>query len=199
MSYSSILNQHYVEVRRKLYKPANAVKPKSIQIPPEPAKQSRPPTAVVTVKEYRPHHIKIDRILLEVAKRYDIAPFEITGSGKTIAIIHARWLAIYLILKHLPWMGIGRLARRLHKDHSTVAHAKKRIGASLNRPDLMKIIQDVEEALNVGINHPPAVPAVNEQPVAVGPPQPNHQGLPQPAIHEMAESGVERVDAAKTE
>jgi chromosomal replication initiator protein len=66
-------------------------------------------------------------------------------------IVRARQVAMYLAINLIDDWSLPRIARRFHKDHTTVMHARDRIEEMRNsRPDIADRVLRLEAELTRG-------------------------------------------------
>ena len=85
-------------------------------------------------------------IIMWTAKHTGIPVVKMTGGCKTQEIVHARWLAMWLI-RNLQGLSTPAIGRQFRRDHTTVLHALSRVGDVY--PDIMGITHRAAEELGL--------------------------------------------------
>jgi chromosomal replication initiator protein len=112
--------------------------------------QNHTPTLVIVqsivrevVNDTKPEPIKIEQIITEVARSYDVSEKEIISKRKTAELAKARQIAMY-IAKETTELGYKPIGEAFGKDHTTVLYAVKKIEAHLKEnPHEKELIDDI--------------------------------------------------------
>ena len=95
------------------------------------------------VNDTKPEPIKIEQIITEVARSYDVSEKEIISKRKTAELAKARQIAMY-IAKETTELGYKPIGEAFGKDHTTVLYAVKKIEAHLKEnPHEKELIDDI--------------------------------------------------------
>jgi chromosomal replication initiator protein len=81
--------------------------------------------------------LQIDEILRTVADYYGIECASVRSRSKSKMPTHARQVAMYLS-RVLSQHSMPEIGRRFDRDHTTVLHAVRRIGAKLKKDEVLK-------------------------------------------------------------
>ncbi len=95
------------------------------------------------VNDTKPEPIKIEKIIAEVARTYDVSENEIISKRKTAELAKARQIAMY-IAKETTELGYKPIGEAFGKDHTTVLYAVKKIESwSKENPREKELINDI--------------------------------------------------------
>ncbi len=95
------------------------------------------------VNDTQPEPIKVERIIEEVARSYDVSESDILSRRRTAELAHARQVAMYIAREttELPYQAIGEA---FNKDHTTVLYNVRQIEEFLVvHPYEKEIIDDI--------------------------------------------------------
>ena len=95
------------------------------------------------VNDTQPEPIKIEKIISEVSRTYDVSENDILSKRKTADLVQARQIAMYIAREttELPYKSIGEA---FGKDHTTVLYTVNKIEKMLKeRPYEKEIIDDI--------------------------------------------------------
>ena len=84
-------------------------------------------TALATQSSIRRLH-RMDRIIQEACQYLHVSPEMLEGSSRRREVVTARQLVCYLLIR--AGYGVSQTGLRLHRDHSTVVHAHRRVESS---------------------------------------------------------------------
>jgi hypothetical protein len=91
-----------------------------------------------------------NRIVASVGLEWMVTHDEMMSPRRQERIVRARQVAMYLAIKLTTW-SLPRIARRFHKDHTTVMHARDRIEEMRNsHPDIADRVSRLEAELTRG-------------------------------------------------
>jgi chromosomal replication initiation ATPase DnaA len=92
-----------------------------------------------------------NRILAAVCLEWMVTEEELMSPRRLGRIVRARQVAMYLAIKLIDDWSLPRIGRRFHKDHTTVMHARDRIGELRNSdPDIADRVLRLEVELTMG-------------------------------------------------
>lgn len=95
------------------------------------------------VNDTKPEPIKIEKIVAEVARTYDVSEKDIVSRRKTAELAKARQIAMY-IAKETTELGYKPIGEAFGKDHTTVLYAVKKMETFLKENQHEKeIIDDI--------------------------------------------------------
>ena len=95
------------------------------------------------VNDTKPEPIKIEKIVAEVARTYDVSEKDIVSRRKTAELAKARQIAMY-IAKETTELGYKPIGEAFGKDHTTVLYAVKKMETLLKENQHEKeIIDDI--------------------------------------------------------
>ena len=95
------------------------------------------------VSDTRPEPIKVEQIISEVARTYNISENDILSSRRTAELVKARQVAMYIAREttELPYNSIGEA---FGKNHTTVLYTEKKVKELMkNDPNEKTIIEDI--------------------------------------------------------
>ncbi len=95
------------------------------------------------VNDIQPEPIKVEKIIEEVARSYDVSENDILSRRRTAELAHARQVAMYIAREttELPYQAIGEA---FNKDHTTVLYNVRQIEEFLvDHPYEKEIIDDI--------------------------------------------------------
>ena len=95
------------------------------------------------INDTRPEPIKIEKIISEVAKTYNVSESDILSNRRTAALALARQVAMYIAREttNLSYKAIGE---SFGKDHTTVLHNVKCIENFLrDKPYQKELVDDI--------------------------------------------------------
>ena len=112
--------------------------------------QNHTPTVAVVqniireiVNDTKPEPIKIEQIINEVARTYDVSEKDIISKRKTAELAKARQIAMY-IARETTELSYKPIGEAFGKDHTTVLYAVKKVEAFLkDNPHEKEIIDDI--------------------------------------------------------
>lgn len=112
--------------------------------------QNHTPTVAVVqniirevVNDTKPEPIKIEKIIAEVARTYDVSEKDIISKRKTAELAKARQIAMY-IARETTELSYKPIGEAFGKDHTTVLYAVKKVESFLkNNPHEKEIIDDI--------------------------------------------------------
>ena len=92
--------------------------------------------------------VTIDLIKRAVAARFNFAPSELAGVGRTAELAQARQIAMYLS-RELTDSSLNNIAKAFgKKDHTTVLHAQRKIAELINsNPEFNKMIDSIKRSI----------------------------------------------------
>jgi chromosomal replication initiator protein len=95
------------------------------------------------VNDTKPEPIKIEKIIAEVARTYDVSEKDIISKRKTAELAKARQIAMY-IARETTELSYKPIGEAFGKDHTTVLYAVKKVEAFLKEnPHEKEIIDDI--------------------------------------------------------
>ncbi len=95
------------------------------------------------VNDTKPEPIKIEKIVEEVARTYDVSEKDILSKRKTAELARARQIAMY-IAKETTELAYKPIGEAFGKDHTTVLYAVKKVDMWLKEnPHEKEIIEDI--------------------------------------------------------
>jgi chromosomal replication initiation ATPase DnaA len=80
-----------------------------------------------------PEETKAGRILRIVAAEFGLTVALLRGPRRERALPPARFAAVALLLEFCPEMSLTQLARIMHRDHTTIIHARRRAAELLHQ------------------------------------------------------------------
>ena len=112
--------------------------------------QNHTPTVAVVqniireiVNDTKPEPIKIEQIINEVARTYDVSEKDIISKRKTAELAKARQIAMY-IARETTELSYKPIGEAFGKDHTTVLYAVKKVESFLkDNPHEKEIIDDI--------------------------------------------------------
>lgn len=112
--------------------------------------QNHTPTVAVVqniireiVNDTKPEPIKIEQIISEVARTYDVSEKDIISKRKTAELAKARQIAMY-IARETTELSYKPIGEAFGKDHTTVLYAVKKVESFLkDNPHEKEIIDDI--------------------------------------------------------
>ena len=112
--------------------------------------QNHTPTVAVVqniirevVNDTKPEPIKIEQIISEVARTYDVSEKDIISKRKTAELAKARQIAMY-IARETTELSYKPIGEAFGKDHTTVLYAVKKVESFLKEnPHEKEIIHDI--------------------------------------------------------
>ncbi|MBQ9769477.1 MAG: chromosomal replication initiator protein DnaA [Clostridia bacterium] len=112
--------------------------------------QNHTPTVAVVqniireiVNDTKPEPIKIEQIISEVARTYDVSEKDIISKRKTAELAKARQIAMY-IARETTELSYKPIGEAFGKDHTTVLYAVKKVESFLKEnPHEKEIIDDI--------------------------------------------------------
>lgn len=72
-------------------------------------------------------------IIYEVAQALDVEPAKIKGIRRNMEVVHARHLAIYLMLQR--GLSQRQIGTALQRDHSSIIHARNKVESTTKQND----------------------------------------------------------------
>lgn len=129
--------------RKKLLRVIDTVDSDQVNIPP-PTAESPPIIAEATVEsEDQPTHAPfIIDVMRVVARRYGRTVLDLKSRRRCAPIVRPRQIAMYVAYK-VTIHSTSRIGRVFHRDHTTVLHALRKIGAMVDSDPA--IAAEVEE------------------------------------------------------
>jgi len=95
------------------------------------------------INDSKPEPIKIEKIILEVARTYNVSENDILSNRKTAHLVLARQVAMY-IARETTGLSYKAIGESFGKDHSTVLYNVSRIEKFLNeRPYEKSLVEDI--------------------------------------------------------
>ena len=95
------------------------------------------------INDSQPEPIKIDRIILEVSRTYNVSESAILSNRKTSSLVLARQVAMY-IARETTDMSFKQIGESFGKDHSTVLYNVKKIENFLkDKPREKEMVEDI--------------------------------------------------------
>lgn len=112
--------------------------------------QSKVPTIAVVqnfikdiINDSQPEPIKIERIIDEVARTYNVSESDILSSRRTSSLVLARQVAMY-IARETTDLSYKAIGENFGKDHSTVLHNCSKIEEFLkDKPFQRELVEDI--------------------------------------------------------
>ncbi|MCQ2451151.1 MAG: chromosomal replication initiator protein DnaA [Clostridia bacterium] len=115
----------------------------------ENCEQKKPNISVVqgfikdVINETQPEPIKIDKIILEVARTYNVSESAILSNRKTASLVLARQVAMY-IARETTSMSYNQIGESFGKDHTTVLYNVRKIEDFLkDKPREREMVEDI--------------------------------------------------------
>jgi chromosomal replication initiator protein len=95
------------------------------------------------VSDDKPEPIKIDEIIVEVAKTYNVSPTDILSNRRTASLVLARQVAMY-IARETTELSYKSIGESFAKDHTTVLYNVNKIEEFLrDRPYQKELVDDI--------------------------------------------------------
>ena len=95
------------------------------------------------VSDDKPEPIKIDEIIVEVAKTYNVSPTDILSNRRTASLVLARQVAMY-IARETTELSYKSIGESFAKDHTTVLYNVNKIEEFLrDRPYQKELVVDI--------------------------------------------------------
>ena len=95
------------------------------------------------VSDDKPQPIKIDEIIVEVAKTYNVSPTDILSNRRTASLVLARQVAMY-IARETTELSYKSIGESFAKDHTTVLYNVNKIEEFLrDRPYQKELVDDI--------------------------------------------------------
>lgn len=95
------------------------------------------------INDSKPEPIKVEKIILEVARTYNVSENDILSNRKTAHLVLARQVAMY-IARETTGLSYKAIGESFGKDHSTVLYNVSRIEKFLNeRPYEKSLVEDI--------------------------------------------------------
>ncbi len=101
------------------------------------------------VSDTKPEPIKVEQIISEVARTYNVSENDILSKRKTADLVKARQVAMYIAREttELPYNSIGEA---FGKNHTTVLYTEKKVKEMMkNDPHEKTVIEDIIKNLKV--------------------------------------------------
>jgi hypothetical protein len=166
MSDAFDLQQRYIEIRKRLRRPPNAVVDQGIdlrrnRLPPT----KGTPTPVPLTEKARPFHeirvfiseqcrppktIDVGMILRAVAHHYRVRIDDIKGRSRHATVVEPRHVAIFLALRLTTRSSVA-LAKDIDRDHSSILHARDKMILRIEAGEpVSEVIQFLEKGIKAG-------------------------------------------------
>lgn len=95
------------------------------------------------ISDDKPEPIKIDEIIVEVAKTYNVSPTDILSNRRTASLVLARQVAMY-IARETTDLSYKSIGESFAKDHTTVLYNVNKIEEFLkDRPYQKELVDDI--------------------------------------------------------
>lgn len=153
-------HEHYAEVRRRLFSGSMPVEPTRRWVEPreQPHRPDLPPPALPYIRPMPPKavgpnkrprdyilvatpdflmEVPARQIMRECCSKYEITMQEMLGPKRFVTIVRARQEAAFRMSKETQ-LSLPQIARKLHKDHTTILHAIRRHAARLEGQEYRK-------------------------------------------------------------
>ena len=112
--------------------------------------QNRTPTISIVqgiikdvISDSQPEPIKIEKIIAEVAKTYNVSEDDILSSRKTASLVLARQVSMY-IARETTDLSYKAIGEKFGRDHSTVLHNCSKIEEFLkDKPFQKELVEDI--------------------------------------------------------
>ena len=112
--------------------------------------QNRTPTISIVqgiikdvISDSQPEPIKIEKIIAEVAKTYNVSEEDILSSRKTASLVLARQVSMY-IARETTDLSYKAIGEKFGRDHSTVLHNCSKIEEFLkDKPFQKELVEDI--------------------------------------------------------
>ena len=173
MSEVSDMMQNYREVRQRLRYPPNAVPDTGINLrrkiehtSAEPMRLLPPPPLpdVQPFPSYSPfvsNSLTFSSTIEITASEFGLTGQDLQKKTRIKSICFPRQVAIYVATKQEKW-SISWMANRLDMDHTSLLHARRKIGALIEtNPELKARVDSIEAALEA--RYRPALSDLSEQ------------------------------------
>lgn len=122
--------------------------------------QNRVPTLSIVqgiikdvINDTKPEPIKIEKIISEVAKTYNVTEEEILSERRTKSLVIARQVAMYISRK-MTDLSFKQIGESFGKDHTTVLHNVEKIEEFLkDKPYQKELVEDIIKNLKSNIQN----------------------------------------------
>lgn len=122
--------------------------------------QNRVPTISIVqgiikdvINDTKPEPIKIEKIISEVAKTYNVTDEEILSERRTKSLVIARQVAMYISRK-MTDLSFKQIGESFGKDHTTVLHNVEKIEEFLkDKPYQKELVEDIIKNLKSNIQN----------------------------------------------
>lgn len=95
------------------------------------------------ISDYQPEPIKIEKIIAEVARTYNVSETDILSSRKTASLVLARQVSMY-IARETTDLSYKSIGEKFGRDHSTVLHNCSKIEEFLkDKPFQKELVDDI--------------------------------------------------------
>ena len=95
------------------------------------------------INDSQPEPIKIDKIIVEVARTYNVSESAMLSNRKTAPLVLARQVAMY-IARETTDMSYKQIGESFGKDHTTVLYNVKKIENFLiDKPREKEMVEDI--------------------------------------------------------
>ena len=95
------------------------------------------------ISDYQPEPIKIEKIIAEVARTYNVSETDILSSRKTASLVLARQVSMY-IARETTDLSYKAIGEKFGRDHSTVLHNCSKIEEFLkDKPFQKELVDDI--------------------------------------------------------
>lgn len=131
------------DVRSRLFPETRAVVrlpalPAAVAVPlPEPKPKPEPERIRIDPEQARAYRESFKnlrtpprRIIARVAEKHGLTPDDLTGPSRVHDVILARWEAILEVRTVYPDRGLIWLGQQFNRDHTTILHALRQVGAA---------------------------------------------------------------------
>lgn len=184
MSEVQALIRHYAAVRSRLRNPPNAVPDTGINLKRDKSpKLDQPPKAppelkisltpiqqsqLKTCQTFLDRNLTFKKILIYVADEFYLSYEEIISRDRRRFIVLPRQISLWLGSRNIS-NSLVSIGKFLNLDHTTVIHSRDRINALISKNHLFSVyVLDLEVRLRENFSRP-AIPAIDQQPMAVEP------------------------------
>ncbi len=95
------------------------------------------------ISDYQPEPIKIEKIIAEVARTYNVSETDILSNRKTASLVLARQVSMY-IARETTDLSYKSIGEKFGRDHSTVLHNCSKIEEFLkDKPFQKELVDDI--------------------------------------------------------
>ena len=104
------------------------------------------------INDTKPEPIKIEKIISEVSKTYNVSESDILSNRRTASLVLARRVSMY-IARETTGLSYDDIGENFGKDHTTVLYNVKKIEEFLkDKPYEKELIDDIIKNLNANNN-----------------------------------------------